>query len=567
MKKKNLIFLGIVLALINGCKKEKMSSVSSIHYDNLKMEKPAEGIFGMVSSAHPLATKAGLEILKKGGNAFDAAIATAATLNVVEPMMSGIGGYGTILIYDAKKSQIRFLDSSGKIPVNTNPDAFRKPTPGYRENRKGPKAVSTPGNLNAWEAISKTYGTLDWPRLFQPAIKTARSGYILDKRIARFIKHAFSTFPEHAKKIFGKDGKPLQSDEKLVQKDLAKTLQLIADKGAAVLYGGELGKKIAAEMRRTGGFLSLIDLLEDKAEWWEPVSITYRDCRVYTASPPSTAFPSLIRLGIMSRFNLKKSGHNSLDMLHKFIEVTKHAFQCRLQYAGDPEVKPPPLDMLLSEKYWQEQAGKIDLKQAKPFSYPGLSPTPQQHTTHFVVADSQGNIVCATQTLGNVFGSRIMPEGTGVWLNNSLAYCTFEPAGNPMDAHPGRRKLSGDCPTIIVRKGKPWAALGTPGGHTIGQTVPQMVMNLIDFDMDIAKAISAPRVSFIEPGTIAVEAGIEKPIRDGLVSLGHKINVLRKPRGLGNAHGLTVEYDKEGKPVRFTGAADPRGAGLAQGLK
>jgi len=563
MKRYVFVFLGVLIFLTVWCKEGKNMNVNQ---NNMKASRPAEGTAGMVSSAHPIATKAGLDILKKGGNAFDAAVAVAATLNVVEPMMSGIGGYGTILIYDAKKSHIRFLDSSGKIPVNTNPDAFRKPTPGYRENRKGPKAVSTPGNVNAWAAMSETYGQLEWPQLFQQAIKTAREGYILDERTAFLIKRAFPDFPAHAKNIYGTNGKPLQKGEKLVQPDLAETLRLIAHEGAKVLYGGKLGKRIHDEMHRTGGFLSLKDLQNDKAEWWDPISIDYRGFKVYTASPPSTAFPSLIRLGLMSRFDVKKSGFNSLDILHTFIEVTKHAFWCRLRYAGDPEISPPPLGMLLSEKYWKEHAEKINLKQAKPFTYPGLSLTEHPHTTHFVVADSQGNIVSATQTLGNSFGSRMMPEGTGIWLNNSLAYCTFEPAGNPMDAHPGRRKLSGDCPTIIVKNGKPWAALGTPGGHTIGQTVPQMVINLIDFNMNIREAIAGPRVSFIEPDIIAVEEGIKETVIKALLSMGHKIKVLKKPRGLTNAHGLTIEYDKHGKPVRFTGASDPRGIGLAEGL-
>jgi len=154
-----------------------------------------------------------------------------------------------------------------------------------------------------------------------------------------------------------------------------------------------------------------------------------------------------------------------------------------------------------------------------------------------------------------------MPEGTGIWLNNSLAYCTFEPRGNPMDAHPGRRKLSGDCPTIILRGGKPWAALGTPGGHTIGQTVPQMVMNLVDFGMDIREAVSAPRVSFIEPDTIAVEADIPENVRGELEARGH---LLRLSRGLGDAHALTIAYGRDGKPIRFTAASDPRGAGSAK---
>lgn len=562
MKKNILLLLVISVLFIVGCNKEKDSSKK-----NILSESKAKPTLGMVSSAHPIATKAGLESLKKGGNAFDAAVAVAATLNVVEPMMSGVGGYGTILIYDAKKSEVRFLDSSGKIPVNTKPAAFRKPTPGFEDNRRGPKAVSTPGNVNAWAAMSKTYGKLEWPVLFQAAVKTAREGFVLDKRIAGLIEWAFADFPDHAKKIYGKEGKPLRAGETLVQHDLAGTLSLIARDGPAVFYGGELGKRIAAEMQRSGSFLSLKDLQDDRAEWWQPISIDYRGHNVYTASPPSTAFPSLIRLGLMGRFDVKTSGHNSLDMLHKFIEVTKFAFRCRLQYAGDPEVDPPPLDMLLSEEYWQEQVEKIDLKHAQPFSYPGIPGEQHQHTTHFVVADAYGNIVSATQTLGNSFGSRIMPGGTGIWLNNSLAYCTFDPAGNPMDAHPGRRKLSGDCPTIIIENGRPWAALGTPGGHTIGQTVPQMVMNLIDFDMGIKEAIAAPRVSFIEPDSIAVEEGIGKNVIEALRTMGHNIRVLKKPGGLGNAHGLTIEYGKDEKPLRFAGAADPRGAGLAMSIK
>src|SRR5512144_11031 len=162
-----------------------------------------------------------------------------------------------------------------------------------------------------------------------------------------------------------------------------------------------------------------------------------------------------------------------------------------------PEIRRSIL--LLSESYWKQEAAKIDPNRARPFVPPTEFGKGSQHTTHFVVADRWGNVVSATQTLGNAFGARIMAEGTGIWLNNSLAYCTFEPKGNPMDAHPGRRKLSGDCPTIILRDGLPWVAIGTPGGHTIGQTVPQMVMNLIDFRMDIQQAITAGRISFYEP--------------------------------------------------------------------
>ncbi len=187
----------------------------------------------------------------------------------------------------------------------------------------------------------------------------------------------------------------------------------------------------------------------------------------------------------MSRFDPAALGHNTANYLHTFAEVTKHAFWTRLRYAGDPDITPPPLDRLLSEEYWAAEAKKIDPEKATSFVPPRNFSGTDSHTTHFVVADSWGNMVSATQTLGNSFGSRIMAKGTGIWLNNSLAYSTFEPKGNPMDAFPGRHKLSGDCPTLILRDGKSWVAIGTPGGHTIGQTVPQMVMNLIDFGMNI----------------------------------------------------------------------------------
>ncbi|MBA7675030.1 Glutathione hydrolase proenzyme [subsurface metagenome] len=410
--------------------------------------------------------------------------------------------------------------------------------------------------------MSSEYGNLKWSKLLKSAIKAAEQGFEINERFARTIKHAFSEFNKYGQEVYGKEGKPLGKGDILVQKDLAQSLQEIAEQGAKAVYGGKLGKIIDKAMRESGGFLTLDDLVADRAEWWEPISISYRGYTVATASPPSTAFPSLIRLGLMSRFDNARIGHNTTDYLHCFAEATKHAFWCRLAHAGDPEINPPPLEKLLSEEYWKEVVGKIDPKEAKPFSPPKVVVKLGRNTTHFVVADKWGNIVSATQTLGNSFGCRIMVEGTGIWLNNSLAYCTFEPKGNPMDAHAGHRKLSGDCPTIVFKNGKPWIALGTPGGHTIGQTVPQMVMNMVDFKMDIYQAIAAPRISFAEPDLILVENRIAASIQNALKEKGHNI---REVRRLGNAHGLTIEYDTEGKPVRFLGAADIRGIGLAKG--
>jgi gamma-glutamyltranspeptidase/glutathione hydrolase len=258
-------------------------------------------------------------------------------------------------------------------------------------------------------------------------------------------------------------------------------------------------------------------------------------------------------------------GHNSPAYLHTFAEATKLAYAARLQYAGDRDHNPPPLDRLLSEKHWALEAAKIKPDKALPLKTPasakGSGQGDEEYTTHFVVADAQGNVVTSTQTLGMLFGSKVMVPGTGIWLNNSMQYCTFEPKGNPLDAIPGRRKLAGFCPMLVLRDGKPWIAIGSPGGHTIVQTVPQIVMNMIDFHLDVQQAITASRLSFIEPDITAMEEGVPESTRKALAALGHNVQVRR----LGNAHGLTIEYGKNGRPERFSGGADPRGEGAALG--
>ncbi len=524
---------------------------------------PATGTEGMVSSAHPLATRAGVEILEAGGNAFDATVAVAAALNVVEPMMSGMGGYGTILVYSADEGRSRFLNASGRIPGGVVGEAYRAPTEGYLENRRGAKAVSTPGNVNAWAAMHDAYGVLPWPDLLAPAIRLAREGFVVDEQTASLIQAAWEDFPEHARSFYGRDGGPLGSGDRLIQADLAASLEMVAREGPPALHGGALGVAVDRAMREADGFLRLADLAENEAEWWAPIEIEYRGHRVITASPPANSFPALVRLGLMSRFDVGAMGHNTPDYLHTFAEASKHAFWTRLRWAGDPEISPPPLETLLSEGYWEEQAAMIEPGEAREFVPPGTVGAMGANTTHFVVADARGNVVSATQTLGNSFGSRIMPEGTGIWLNNSLAYSTFEPPGNPMDAYPGRRKLSGDVPLFVADEGgRPWLVIGTPGGHTIGQTVPQIVMNVLDFGMDIQAAIAAPRISFVEPNAI-IEDGLSAEVVEVLAARGHEI---RTVRGIGNAHGLTIRWGTDGLPAGFQGGADPRGIGTARGL-
>ncbi len=423
------------------------------------------GTAGMVSSAHELSTISGVEVLEQGGNAFDAALAVAAVLTVVEPTSSNLfGGYGSLLIYDAKMGKTRYLDSNGFFPRSVNTDVFRPPA-NRREMMRTAKAVSTPGNLNGFETLWRAYGTLDWSHLLKQAIHYADKGFTVDGRLAKAIQRNWQYFSDYTKAIYGASGAPLKTGERLVQRDLATSFRIAARDGAKSVHGGVLGRAIAEEMKRRDGFLSLEDLRANRSEWFEPIRIDYRGYEVVTAGPPSNSFAALLCLGIMSRFDVRALGHNTTAYLHRFAEATKHAFWARLRYAGGPEVTPSPLDRLLSEAYWQEQAARIDVAQASTFTPPALEPTEGSDTTHFVVADQGGNLVSATLTLGRNFGSTIMATGTGIWLNNSLAYAVFEPKGNPMDALPGRRKHSSKTPTLIFKDGRPWVDRDTGRAH------------------------------------------------------------------------------------------------------
>ncbi|HET9928250.1 MAG TPA: gamma-glutamyltransferase [Rubrobacter sp.] len=541
--------------------------------------RPAVGTNGMVSSAHPLATRAGLEIMDDGGNAFDAAVAVAASLGVVEPMMSGVGGYGAIVVYSAEERWTRFLEVGSRTPASLDPSVFRPPTPGYAENRCGARAVATPGNLNAWETMWEEYGEAKWPRLFRPAIGYADRGFPLDQETAAWLGSEYAAFPAHAQEIYGPAGIPLAAGESLVQEDLAESLRLISEEGSEAVYGGRLGAAMAAAAQDGGGFLSEEDLRRNRAEWRETIGLEYRDHRVVTAAPPSTAWAALVRLGVMGRYDAVPAGHNTTAYVHAATEISKRVSTTTRRFAADPEKAQTPLGRLLSDEYLESEAARVDPNAVAPYDPPALfdtaatcSPTgyrptgypeTQQHTTHFVVADRDGNVVSATQTLGNVFGSKVMPEGTGIWLNDALAWSRFEPVGNVFDVYPGRQPLYALCPTIIMRDGRPRIALGTPGGRTIQQTTPQMITNMLDFDMDVQQALSAPRFSHVVPDLLVVEQGIPQYVGADLSALGHDLIPAEYP--LGNAHALTIEYGPGGETTRFTGAADPRGGGSAAG--
>jgi gamma-glutamyltranspeptidase / glutathione hydrolase len=509
-----------------------------------------KGHSGAVASGHPLATKAGLDVLKKGGNAFDAAVAVASTLNVVEPALSGLGGYGSTVVYDATKKEIRYLNSSGKFPKKTNSDLMRAPTVDYMNNRKGPKSISTPGNLNAWKEMHAKYGKMPWANLFEHAIFYAKNGFPVSPYIAKVIASSFNEFSDYSKSFYGRDGRPLKEGEILVQKDLAKTYELIASEGVKPFYSGSIALQIDNQMKERGSFLSIEDLRADVAEWWDPIKINYKGYDVYTMGTPGNGFSALFALGVLEQFNLQKLKHNSPEYLHLLAEVLKESSKVRLTHSGTVEEKDNIENHILTPVNFAQVAKSIDTKKASHFDL--HSGKEGLNTTHFVVVDKWGNIVTSTQTLGRGFGSKVMIEGTGVWMNNSMAFSTWEPKGNPMDAFPGQYKLSSNSPIIIMKNGLPWAALGTPGGHTIPQNVAQIVVNLIDFNMNMQKAIDAPKLAFFdEDNVIVTENDIPASVVSALKKKGHNIDNEHRtsyigPNGkIGNAMGVKILHNQD----------------------
>jgi gamma-glutamyltranspeptidase / glutathione hydrolase len=507
---------------------------------------------GIVCAAHPRAAEAGAEILSAGGTAYDAAVAVAAALTVVEPGMSGIGGYGTVVVHDAATGASRSLDGCGPIPARLDPRVLRG-SPGMR---RGPAAISTPGALPAWEALHAAGGRLPWAGLLEPAIRLAATGCALSVQGAAALASVAADLPPNARPIFAPRGPPLAAGEILVQRELAETLRLVADIGSGALRHGPLARAVEDAAAVCGASLRAADLAAARVRWGPVLSLPLRGAVVVTSAPPATSFEALIALGIMDRLGAAPGppGEPEVPRTAAVAAAVRRAFLARLTHAGDPDRFPPPLERLLSSQGLDELAAEAD-----PSRFPGRTPPSERSpasatTTHFVVADAAGNVVTATFTLGGLFGSRLLVPGTGVWLNDSLAYAAWDPPGNPMEPRPGGRKLSGDAPVLVLRAGRPWLALGTPGGHTIPQTVAQVVMHAV-CGASIEDAVRRPRLAWIPPGSLLLEPGAP---REGLPRGGPLGDPVHLPRRmLSNVQAVELH------PDGYRGVPDPRGEGAA----
>lgn len=531
----------------------------------------AMGVNGMVSSAHPLASLAGVHVMAEGGNAFDAVVAVASTLNVVEPYMSGVGGIGLALAHVASEGRVRALNFSGRMPRAATPDKFTT-----ESLEQGILAPLIPGNLAGWLTLHETYGTMDRERLFRQAISYAENGFpitFVNSEIMHQTAEHLRRFPKSAQTILDGSGEAHPPGTRLVWPDLARTLTLIAEQGAEVFYRGEIAEGIVKASEEMNGLFTRDDLADYETEWQEPISVEYNGYRIYTTPPNSSGFQVLQTLKMMEGSDRR---YQSVDTLHRFMESVKLAVTDRIEWAGDPDYVTAPLAGLLSDEYAAAQRDRVDMatvstvrgeRYADPSPNNPLRPgDPVEFeggmTTHFAVADRDGNVVSVTQTLGGGFGSSVIAGDTGVFLNNMGSY--FELAdGNSNQIGPWKRVDFVVAPTQTFKDDKFHLSIGTPGGYGILQTTPQMLMNVLDYGMNVQQAIEAPRFKYTLGTHVVMEERFPWNVRRALELRGHEVEVVESfSRLVGGAQGIQVDQEQG----TFQGGADPRRDGVAVGF-
>jgi len=561
--------------------------------DNLR--PAALGKNGMIATANPLATLAGQKILVKGGNAFDAIVAAAASLNAAEPYMSGTAGVGYMLIYSAKENRVRSLVFGGWVPETFRITRFKKDVKvadgaghGAIETI-GPRIAAVPGNLAGWAKALKDYGTMPLSEVFESAIDYLENGVPITEfdqamwagTVARVSPHAES------RKIFLKNDKyPYVIGDYFSNKPLAKTMRRIATEGIDVFYKGEIAKEMAAAFARDGGFITEKDLasVPDKVQWVDPISIKYRDYTVYNNPPPGMGIQQLQTLKIMEGFDLKKMGHNSVDYLAHLLEAINLSRIDSDRYIGDPKFVTVPVDMLLSDAYIAKQREKVIAKVKerkaglKPETSQNISPdllddpTASKYryaTTSLSAVDKWGNAVVIIQTHGGGFGSGYVAGNTGVVFNSALDWMSPEP-GKANSVAPG--KAVGWCIGGMMqfhKDGKPQLIVGSPGSFGILQSVPQVALNNIDFGMNIQDAISAPRFRWkdelgsVPAKEIIMETRVPSNVIKTLKNMGYVIDTRLGDWSMtvGGAQGITIDH----KTGWLMGGADLRRNGYAVG--
>ena len=488
------------------------------------------GARGAVAANHPLAAQAGLLTLRAGGNAVDAAVATAVTLAVVEPMMSGLGGDGFYHVYDRATGRAVVFNGTGPAPASATPERYAGGIP-----RIGPLSVSVPGTVSALGMMHRKYGRLPWGDLFTEAIAFARDGFGATRAYSHFAEEYRATLladPRSAE-IFLAGGEPPPLGTPIPQPDLARTLEELASDGADTFYRGRLAQRIAAGLDAAGCLVSATDLEAFEAQQQDPIGIDYRGFTVLESPPNSTGFVLLEELKILEHFDLAGMGLLSADAVHVMIEAKKLAFADRERWGADPRSIEAPLAQLLSADHAAQLAGQIDLRRAAPTRPLALA---AGDTTYFCTADGEGNAVSGVQSINSGFGSGVMAGDTGILLNNRMSYWHLAP-GHPNRLQPGRRVRHTMNPPLVLKDGTLWCVFGTPGADNQVQINLQVLTAMVDFGLDPQEATEMPRWTSNVPGQYAnwphdgddaltIEQRVPEAVREELARRGHPVKTV-----------------------------------------
>ncbi|WP_283628495.1 gamma-glutamyltransferase [Shewanella baltica] len=564
------LILAIAMALPLLSSPSLLAEESSI-FSQMATAQPVWAKHGMVASQETLASRTGVEILKQGGNAVDAAVAVAFSLAVTLPRAGNIGGGGFMLVHIAKENKTIAIDYREMAPSKAKKDIFLDENGDAVEklSREHGLAVGVPGTVMGMSLALEKYGTMTLAQVAAPAIKMAQEGISVTPDLAESLaglKRRMTQWPTTAAIFYKADGSDYQVDDILKQPELAHSLSLIAEKGTKGFYEGETATKLINAVKDAGGIMTLDDLKNYKVVEREPVRGEYRGYEVVSMPPPSSGGVHIIEmLNVLQQFPIDKLGHNTAQTIHLMAETMKHAYADRSEYLGDPDFYKVPVTALTSKDYAQKIASQIAMNKTTPSAEikPGkLAPYESDQTTHFSVVDKWGNAVSNTYTLNFSYGSGLVAKGTGILLNNEMDDFSAKPGvpngyglvGGDANAVEGnKRPLSSMSPTIVMKDGKPFLVTGSPGGSRIITTTLQIIMNVIDHGLNIAEASNAARVHHQWlPDELRVESSLNRDTISLLEAKGHKVKV---QSAMGSTQSIMVT--EQG----IFGASDPRHSG------
>ena len=514
---------------------------------------------GAVATSQPLAAGAGLQILRDGGNAIDAAVATAAMLNVVEPMSTGIGGDVFALVYRPQDGVIRGLNGSGRAPYAAELEFFTKQGLTSIPSTGSLYPVTVPGTVDGWATILEACGTMTLGDVLKPAIEHAENGFPVSPQISLAWQEAaglLSSTPDAAK-TYLTNGRAPQPGEVFYQPNFANTLRLIAEGGREAFYQGEIAKKIVQFSDENGGLFTMQDFADHTSNWVEPISTNYRGYDVYEIPPNGQGIAALLALNIAEGFDLQSMGHNSEASLHCLIEAMKLGFADLYQYITDPEVEDVPVSGLLSAEYTDSQRARINLDRANTDPIAGAPPMGSD-TVYLCAVDKDRNVVSFINSLFAGFGSGMVAGDTGIMLQNRGAGFSLNP-NHVNRIAPHKRTMHTIIPGMIAQNGVPLVTFGVMGGQMQPQGHLQLVCNLVDFNMDVQSALDAPRFRVVDGSTVTIEEGVPMNVLSGLARKGHQLLPPHTFFGGGQAIFIHPEYNT------LIAGSEPRRDGCAVG--